>query len=600
MTDPFSVGAGVIGVLSLGITVCQGLAAYYGPFTQFDSETKALVQKAEGLTSTLKQLEALLKRLWGPLSSPPDEVHLVTQRIKDCQVELEGLSHSLAKCRGCDATTVIKKSDWYYARKALYPFKRGTLISLTGTVSDLQKNLDTALLILNLALSKRLEDQATLTLSVSKSIAAGAADISTTLTRIEQGQQQIFQAIQSFQQAGVTNPRALPPATLRSLCDQQQIINRHYRSGIQSGHVAKTNSTSCTCPQETSQRWKFVPKVRSHRFGCPLYFQREATTIFHGRYVFCNRFLGFSIQFSMNAVSGAGGFTILPSFGFRRVVPNDAPAFRLIGDFTSMLTERSSGVSPDSVLLQLQCLFEKGEATPNDILSDGTNLLRYAMDILSSSSSDDRFYSIYFKIIEKLALVYRVPLNEGQNRYPRISTALDCLLRAKMPWPLPSRTLDDWATFTLKLLSNGGEITSLPINTSHSYCRAGRNMHTAIHHSLLPRVVNELYPQDLGLSEFDVALLRRSEEDLRRILGHHHTITDPVTVLLSLVEWPVGLEIVLKSPFISYYPAHGHALPMAVSSSQKESAWNLWDAHGQTGQTTPASFRCGKNKAEPI
>ncbi|PIG84677.1 hypothetical protein AARAC_001975 [Aspergillus arachidicola] len=376
MTDPFSVGAGVIGVLSLGITVCQGLAAYYGPFTQFDNETKALVQKAEGLTSTLKQLEALLKRLWNPLSSPPDEVHLVTQRIKDCQVELEGLSHSLAKCRGCDATTAIKKSDWYYARKALYPFKRGTLISLTGTVSDLQSNLDTALLILNLALSKRLEDQATLTLSVSKSIEAGTADISTTLTRIEQGQQQIFQAIQSFQQAGVTSPRALPPATLRSLCDQQQIINRQYRSGIQSGHVANTNSTSCTCPQETSQRWKFIPKVRSHRFGCPLYFQREATTIFHRRYVFCNQLLGFSIQFSMNAVSGAGGFTILPSFDFRRVVPNDAPAFRLIGDFKSMLTERSSGVSPDRVLLQLQCLFEKGEASPNDILSDGTNLLR--------------------------------------------------------------------------------------------------------------------------------------------------------------------------------------------------------------------------------
>ncbi|GES61168.1 hypothetical protein ATEIFO6365_0006062700 [Aspergillus terreus] len=150
MTDPFSVGAGVVGVLSLGITVCQGLTAYYGPFSQFDSETKALVQKAEGLTSTLQQLESLLKPFQNPLNSPLDEVHLVTQRIKDCRDELEGLSHALTKCRGCDATTVIKKSGWYYARKVLYPFKRGTIISLTGTVSNLQSNLDTALLVLNL------------------------------------------------------------------------------------------------------------------------------------------------------------------------------------------------------------------------------------------------------------------------------------------------------------------------------------------------------------------------------------------------------------------------------------------------------------------
>lgn len=157
MTDPFSVGAGVVGVLSLGITVCQGLAAYYGPFSQFDSETKALVQKAEGLTSTLQQLETLLKPFQNPLNSPPDEVHLVTQRIKDCQRELEGLSHALTKCRGCDATTVIK-NGWYYARKALYPFKRGTIISLSGTVSNLQSNLDTALLVLNLYAPTHLSD----------------------------------------------------------------------------------------------------------------------------------------------------------------------------------------------------------------------------------------------------------------------------------------------------------------------------------------------------------------------------------------------------------------------------------------------------------
>ncbi|KAE8342955.1 hypothetical protein BDV24DRAFT_173359 [Aspergillus arachidicola] len=343
MTDPFSVGAGVIGVLSLGITVCQGLAAYYGPFTQFDNETKALVQKAEGLTSTLKQLEALLKRLWNPLSSPPDEVHLVTQRIKDCQVELEGLSHSLAKCRGCDATTAIKKSDWYYARKALYPFKRGTLISLTGTVSDLQSNLDTALLILNLYVPTHVSENA-------------------------------FHQPPSIQGIVQTAGRSSDPDPFRATADlsghpEFPTSRRHQSTSTAARNAPITLHPVWACGKH-QLNFLYMPT------GNVPAVEREATTIFHRRYVFCNQLLGFSIQFSMNAVSGAGGFTILPSFDFRRVVPNDTPAFRLIGDFKSMLTERSSGVSPDRVLLQLQCLFEKGEASPNDILSDGTNLLR--------------------------------------------------------------------------------------------------------------------------------------------------------------------------------------------------------------------------------
>ncbi|KAL5355089.1 hypothetical protein BJX96DRAFT_1777 [Aspergillus floccosus] len=468
MTDPFSVGAGAAGVISLGITVCQGVVAYYGPFTQFDNETKALVQKAEGLTSTLKQLEALLKPRKNPLSSLPDEVHLVTQRIKDCQDELEGLSQALTNCRGCDATTAIK-SGWYYARKALYPFKRETLISLTGTVSNLQSNLDTALLVLNLALWKRLEHQTTLNLSVSKSTAARTADNSTILTRIEQGQQQIFQAIESFQQAGVSSPRALPPSTLQSLCDQQQAVNRQLRKSAPPRHAPKSKSASCTCPHEAPRRWKFFSRFQSHRFGCPLYFQGEEMTLFRGRYAFCNRFLRFSIQFTMNTVSGAGGFTIVPAFDVRRVVPDDAPAFKLIDEFSRALQNGSSqGLSSDSVLLQLRHLFEEEKASPKDTLSDGTTLLQ-------SYFGDDRLCSIYFEMIETLALVYRVPLNEVQTRAGKVYTVLDRLLQAPLSWPFASPTVEQWTTLFLKMLADGGEITEFPGSPAEEYSYRGGN-----------------------------------------------------------------------------------------------------------------------------
>lgn len=225
------------------------------------------------------------------------------------------------------------------------------------------------------AFSKRLEDQTTLVLSVSKSIAAGTTDISTALTRIEHGQQQIFQAIQSFQQAGATSPRALPPATLQSLCDQQQHVNRQLRKHAPPRHAPKSKSASCTCPQEAPRRWKFFPRFQSHRFGCPLYFQGEETTLFRRRYAFCNRFLGFSIQFNMNAISGAGGFTIYPLFEVRRVVPHNAPAFKLIDGILGNSYEPLGGHSLNSVMLRMQRLFKDGEASPRDTLSDGTTLL---------------------------------------------------------------------------------------------------------------------------------------------------------------------------------------------------------------------------------
>lgn len=151
MTDPFSVGAGAAGVISLGITVCQGLVAYYGPFTQYDPETNSFVKRAEALSATLSQLESLLSNVQGPLHSHLEtEIDKVTQRVEDCKDELQSLSERLTQCRGCNATSTIQKNGWYYARKALYPFKRGTIVALLDTVSGLQSNLDTALQVLDM------------------------------------------------------------------------------------------------------------------------------------------------------------------------------------------------------------------------------------------------------------------------------------------------------------------------------------------------------------------------------------------------------------------------------------------------------------------
>jgi hypothetical protein len=44
MTDPFSVSAGVVGVVSLGLTLGQGFLRYYTPWRDYDDEFEGLLQ----------------------------------------------------------------------------------------------------------------------------------------------------------------------------------------------------------------------------------------------------------------------------------------------------------------------------------------------------------------------------------------------------------------------------------------------------------------------------------------------------------------------------------------------------------------------------
>jgi uncharacterized protein YoxC len=150
MADPFSVISGAAGVVSLGLTACQGLVAYYAPFKSFSTETESFVTSVKGLSATLELLKSRINRLQNPVNPyVADELQLVTDRINDCETALQHLSQTLKKCQGYDIAGIITRKGKAFAR-AHYPFKRGTLVFLTQTVTRLQSNLDIALHALHL------------------------------------------------------------------------------------------------------------------------------------------------------------------------------------------------------------------------------------------------------------------------------------------------------------------------------------------------------------------------------------------------------------------------------------------------------------------
>lgn len=56
MSDPISVAGSALGVVSVGIQVCQGLLSYYNAWRSYNSQISHCYNTIEGLNATLENL----------------------------------------------------------------------------------------------------------------------------------------------------------------------------------------------------------------------------------------------------------------------------------------------------------------------------------------------------------------------------------------------------------------------------------------------------------------------------------------------------------------------------------------------------------------
>lgn len=147
MADPFSVAASAISVVSLGIQVCQGLLSYYGDYKSYDDTVGSLCRKIEGLRSTLEICEEALQK--PGLTTSRASVN-VTKSIGICKDGLDSLQTSLDSCKKVPKPQGLKASIHNHRQQALYPLKQSNVLRLQGTVTELQHNVHTALLALQM------------------------------------------------------------------------------------------------------------------------------------------------------------------------------------------------------------------------------------------------------------------------------------------------------------------------------------------------------------------------------------------------------------------------------------------------------------------
>ena len=149
MGDPLSIIASAGGVISLGITVCQGLIDYCQGFAGQYRDVRVVVQDLQGLERSLTLLRDNLTLRPDLLNHVQPYIATLRARIDELQPILERYGESVTRDNG-SRQHAFKDKMQTATQRTLYPFKKGMIRELRDTVWQAQYNLSLALQVVHL------------------------------------------------------------------------------------------------------------------------------------------------------------------------------------------------------------------------------------------------------------------------------------------------------------------------------------------------------------------------------------------------------------------------------------------------------------------
>ena len=139
MADPISLTANAVGVISLGITVCQSLINYCQAYAGQYGDVRVALQD-------LQDLEKSLTLLRDSLRHRPDLFNLVLPYIDRLKVRIDDLQPILSQLgKSVSEQSSFKDKVKSATQRTLYPFKKGMIRELRDAVRQAQDNLTLAL-----------------------------------------------------------------------------------------------------------------------------------------------------------------------------------------------------------------------------------------------------------------------------------------------------------------------------------------------------------------------------------------------------------------------------------------------------------------------
>jgi hypothetical protein len=145
MAEALGVASGVAGLISLGVSVCQGILTYYNAFRDFQEDIDQMCVSMENVARTLLAISLTIRQ--GHFDQ--NIIAMVESSINLCTQGLHTLAKKLNKIRSTQADSTLRTRLENTKRRLLYPFKESTLAKLREICHDLKTNLGLAIDALN-------------------------------------------------------------------------------------------------------------------------------------------------------------------------------------------------------------------------------------------------------------------------------------------------------------------------------------------------------------------------------------------------------------------------------------------------------------------
>ncbi|PSN69617.1 hypothetical protein BS50DRAFT_674188 [Corynespora cassiicola Philippines] len=396
----FEIAGSAVGVVSLGIKLCEDLITYIGHVKDSKTEVSQISNQLEQLADILEKLQTISGE------AGADATRLVDAGVAACATALQKIQNELPALNNDGADASVRASVRSWRRRLAYPFlKREELFTLKAVLENIQLNLNTALHALQIELQQKSHRNVIARIDrLSHSTDQAGLTTQNGVDRIEIGISNLTSTVhpmavdmhalsQRFEQMMLSMERM--EATIQSRQPDNYpaaIIQRDaYRMGRlqRRANLTRQNGNSCRCrPRSTTESilgsWFQWPvsfseqKTQLHEIYCPLHRLCETEKNFITRFTMCSAVFKTKFQLSINLAFASRGFSITSSLRCIRIVESTSPGFEFIDTiFHSNEIKQDGGDLSQKLLM----LFEQREATPHDRLADGRTLLHHLFGV---------------------------------------------------------------------------------------------------------------------------------------------------------------------------------------------------------------------------
>lgn len=150
MSDPLSVLSGAAGIISLGVTACQGLITYYQAWEAWEDDVRGAMKDVEHVSKFLSLLKARIDKLPADQIDIVNQAHAAKARLAEAIKKFEDIRDN---CKAVPAQNGERHKWRNFSRRSLYPFKQSTLRELRDAVRGAREVLTSLLQLLQMQVS---------------------------------------------------------------------------------------------------------------------------------------------------------------------------------------------------------------------------------------------------------------------------------------------------------------------------------------------------------------------------------------------------------------------------------------------------------------